>query len=130
MRNASTLLCFTILAGLLGACGKSDTNVAPAVAVQSGVASPAAEPAASPTTSAAAFTGVAACDDFLAAYEQCVTEKMPAQARDQMKVGLDQWKKSWRDMANNAAMKDSLPQICAQSRDASKPALQAYGCTL
>lgn len=90
-------------------------------------AAPAAQPAAAP---AATVTGIAECDEFLAAYEQCLSDKMPAEARAQMQVGFDQWKKSWADMAANEATKASLPMVCQQSRDASKPALQAYGCSL
>ncbi|MDZ4812068.1 MAG: hypothetical protein SGI99_05550 [Pseudomonadota bacterium] len=81
-------------------------------------------------TAAATITGIADCDNFLNAYEQCLADKVPAAASAQMKLGIDQWKNAWKSMAENSATRDSLPQICAQTRAASAPALQAYGCTL
>lgn len=119
MRTTAALLLATLT---LAAC--SEQAAAPA-------AQPATPPAAEPAAAtAAAVTGIAECDQFLAAYEQCLSDKMPAEARAQMQVGFDQWKKSWAEMAANDATKASLPMVCQQSRDASKPALQAYGCSL
>lgn len=114
------------LAALLGACSTSEPPAATTTAV------PAAAPAAASPTAAtpAGATGIADCDQFLSAYEQCVMDKMPEQARAQMQLSLDQWKTAWRDMANNSATKGALPQICQQARDASRASLQAYGCTL
>lgn len=121
MSKSPALLCTLALATLLGACAKSE----PPAASQAPFAA-----AAAASAPAVAVTGVADCDQFLSAYEQCVIEKVPAQARDQMKAGIDQWKAAWRDMANNAATRDSLPQICQQARASSKPALDAYGCSI
>lgn len=124
MSKSPALLCTLALATLLGACAKSDppaASPAPSAPIAASTAPPA---------TADAVTGVADCDQFLSAYEQCVTEKVPAQVRDQMKAGIDQWKTAWRDMANNAATRDSLPQICQQARASSKPALDAYGCSI
>ena len=127
MSITRTLMC-TALAMLLGACAKSDPPAASGAAPAPTTATaPAAAPAAA---SADAVTGIADCDQFLSAYEQCVSEKVPAQVRDQMKTGIDQWKTAWRDMASNAATKDSLPQICQQARASSKAALDAYGCSI
>ncbi|MBK8067560.1 MAG: hypothetical protein IPK27_07980 [Rhodanobacteraceae bacterium] len=131
MRTTAALLLATLT---LAACSEqaappAATNTpAPAAAPATPpAAAPAAQPAAAP---AATITGIAECDEFLAAYEQCLSDKMPAEARAQMQVGFDQWKKSWAEMAANEATKASLPMVCQQSRDASKPALQAYGCSL
>lgn len=133
MRTTAALLLATLT---LAACSEqaappaASSAPAPAAAPAAPPAAPpAAEPAAAPAA-AAAVTGIAECDQFLAAYEQCLSDKMPAEARAQMQVGFDQWKKSWADMAANDATKASLPMVCQQSRDASKPALQAYGCSL
>lgn len=120
-----TLMCPLILATLLGACSQSDPPAATTAAPTT-----AATAAAAPAPAAEAVTGVADCDQFLSAYEQCVTEKVPAEVRAQMKTGIDQWKTAWRDMANNAATRDALPQICQQARTSSKPALDAYGCSI
>lgn len=125
MRTTAALLLATLT---LAACSEQAAPPAATSAPALAATPPAAEPAAAPA--AAAVTGIAECDQFLAAYEQCLSDKMPAEARAQMQVGFDQWKKSWAEMAANDATKASLPMVCQQSRDASKPALQAYGCSL
>ena len=116
----------------LTACSKSEPPASTAApAATPATASAPAETAAAPApTAAAAVTGIAECDDFLSAYEQCVSAKVPEQVRAQMQTGLDQWKSAWKGMAENPATQSSLPQMCKQARDSSLPALQAYGCTL
>ena len=121
MPRVCILTCLLITAFGLAACSKADPPAA---------ASSAATATAPSATSADAVTGIADCDQFLSAYAQCVSEKVPEQARAQMQMGIDQWKNAWRDLANNAATKDSLPQMCQQARASSKPALEAYGCSL
>lgn len=102
-----------LLAGLLAACSKSPSG-----------------DAATPVTSVEAVTGIPECDSFLNAYEHCLADKIPAEAGAQMKSGIEQWKNAWKTMASNDATRAGLPQACQQARDASAPALKAYGCTL
>lgn len=116
MSQICTVSGLLLLSAVFAGCSKSSSDAADTAA------------AVSPT--AAAITGVADCDNFLHAYEHCLTDKIPAAASAQMKLGMDQWKSAWKSMAENSATRDALPQICAQTRAASAPALQAYGCTL
>jgi len=81
-------------------------------------------------TEAPRITGVLECDQFLAAYEQCLMEKIPAEARAQMDSGIAQWKTAWKAMTDDAEALAALPVVCRQARDASLPALRAYGCAL
>ena len=73
-------------------------------------------------------TGVAACDDFLAKYETCITSKIPGAQQATFKGQLDQTRKTWTDAAKNAATKPSLEAVCKQSADQMKTSLQAFGC--
>ncbi|MCB1598656.1 MAG: hypothetical protein R3F18_09915 [Lysobacterales bacterium] len=116
---------------ILAACSQAEPPVsaAPTPAAPAPSEPAAASPAGSNPKSAAS-TGIADCDNFLVAYEQCLTNQVPAAASEQMKVGIAQWKKSWAEMAANSATREALPQVCQQARDAAKPALQAYGCAL
>jgi hypothetical protein len=84
--------------------------------------------APSSSTTAATITGIADCDSFLNAYEQCLADKVPAESRAQMQAGIEQWKSAWKQMAENDATRGTLPGICKQARDATVPALKAYGC--
>lgn len=114
----------------LTACSKSEPPASPAAPAATPAATSAPAATAAAPAPAAAVTGIAECDDFLSAYEQCVSAKVPEQVRAQMQTGLDQWKSAWKGMAEYPATQSSLPQMCKQARDSSLPALQAYGCTL
>ena len=85
--------------------------------------------ASATATANAQSTGVAACDDFLAKYDTCVTSKLPEAQRATYKAQLDQTRKSWVDMSKNPAAKSAMEASCKQTLDAMKTALQAYGCT-
>lgn len=73
-------------------------------------------------------TGVAACDDFLAKYETCITSKIPGAQQATFKGQLDQTRKTWADAAKNPAAKPTLEAVCKQSADQMKTSLQAFGC--
>jgi hypothetical protein len=113
MSSIRTLSVSLLLVAGLAACSKSPAGDA-------STAAPGAD----------AITGIADCDEFLHAYEQCLADKIPAEARAQMQSGIAQWKSAWKTMAENAATRDSLPGVCRQTREASAPALKAYGCAL
>lgn len=113
MSMMRTLSVSLLLAATLAACSKSPTG-----------------DASTTSTSATVITGIADCDEFLNAYEQCLADKIPDDARAQMQSGIAQWKSAWKTMADNAATRDALPGVCKQTREASAPALKAYGCAL
>lgn len=128
--RAALVLAITLA---LSACSSSEPPASGSTTATTATTSAqtASTPSAAPTGAGAGpATGIAACDEFLAAYEQCLVDKIPAQAREQMQTGVAQWRQAWQDMAGNAATRDALPQVCQQAREASRPALQAYGCTL
>ena len=81
------------------------------------------------TTAHAQSTGIAACDDFLAKYDTCVTSKLPEAQRATYKAQLDQTRKAWVDMAKTPATKSTMEATCKQTMDAMKTALQGFGCT-
>ncbi len=119
----------------LSACSSSE----PPTSAQPGTPAAATDTAteATPTTPASVDsaavegpTGVAECDQFLAAYEQCLVDSVPAQARDPMQAGLAQWKQAWKDLAANKTTRDALPQACNQARETSRQSLQTFGCAL
>jgi hypothetical protein len=108
-----TLSVSLLLAATLAACSKSPSGGSAAT-----------------SGSADVVTGIADCDEFLNAYEQCLADKIPAESRAQMQAGIAQWKSAWKTMAENSATRDSLPGVCKQTREATAPALKAYGCAL
>lgn len=74
-------------------------------------------------------TGIAACDDFLAKYDTCVTSKLPAAQRATYQAQLDQTRKLWLEAAKNASTKATMEATCKQTSEAMKMALQGFGCS-
>ena len=128
LRVVFPILTLLVALTLIG-CEKENAGAAASTPTAAPAAqTSAAQPAADSVVDA--VTGVAECDRFLHDYRQCVSANVPAASRAAVQTGLDQWSKSWKEMAANPATKESLPQICAQARSATQASAQAYGCTL
>jgi len=130
--SRSLLLMFCLVVGLLVlSCSKAETN---RNAASTNSAAPAGTPAATHSPAAVASgerIGVPECDAFLTAYENCVTTKVPEQARAQFEAGMKTWRTQWKRMADNPQTKAGLVEVCKKQLDASRQALnKAYGCTL
>jgi hypothetical protein len=121
-----TTLAMTVLLAALGlaACNKSEQPATTAATT------PAATPAAPAATSAtsASSTGVAECDDYLAKYEACLAAKVPAAAQAALKQSLATTRDVWKQTLA-AGGKDALKASCEMARNASRPSMQAYGCS-
>lgn len=119
--------CF-VIALFLVACGTAT--------VTKNDATPPATKTEPPTTATTPATvvasgdkvGVAECDDFIAAYETCINDKVPEMARAQYKEGIAQWRASWRKLAENPQTRASLVAACKQSMEQTKVAMKSYGC--
>src|ERR1044072_4177693 len=74
-----------------------------------------------PATTAPAATaekiGVPECDDFIAAYDACVSTKVPEQVRTQYKESIQQWRANWKKLAENPSTKGTLAAACKQSAE-------------
>ena len=116
---------------LLIACGSStNRNAAPAAAT-----SPV--PAGTPSTttnrndnsSAGEKVGIAECDNFITAYETCVSSKVPAAAQANLKASVATWRTQWKKLADNPQTRGTLAAACKTQRDATITAMKAYNCT-
>ena len=130
--SRSLLLMFCLVIGLLVlACSKpADTN---RNAASTNKTAPSGTPAATSqtaSTTAGDKLGVPECDAFLTAYENCVTTKVPEQARAQFQAGMKTWRTEWKRLADNPQTRSSLVEACKRQHDAQRTALKAYGCTL
>ncbi len=125
---------------LVTACGGTDSNSnsnssnanngnKPATTSSPGAASPASQSSpASTSSSSGEKIGVAECDAFLDRYEACVMGKVPESSRAQYRTSLEQWRKSWKDLASNPATKGTLAQACTMAHDQAKASMKSYGC--
>jgi hypothetical protein len=132
--SKSLLLISCIVIGLLVlACAKSvetnkngETNAtAPATA---------STPVAPPTnrndnTGATAQDGVAECDTFITAYENCVTTKVPEAARAQFRSSIATWRTEWKKLADNPQTRPTLVNVCKTQMETARTQMKAYNCT-
>lgn len=121
------VLCTAILIG----CSKTDSTDNTNTAGNSNKSTTTATPATTTTTTTAAGDkiGVAECDDFLTKYEACVSSKVPEAARAQYKSAVEQWRASWKKLAENPATKGTLATACKSAAEQQATALKSYGCT-
>lgn len=130
--SKSLLLMLCLLTGLLVlACGSYDTNrnAAPSTATASSPA-PAGTPATNANTTAAADkVGVAECDNFITAYENCVSSKVPEAARAQLRNSVVTWRTEWKKLADNPQTRGTLAAACKTQLEATRTQMKRYGCT-
>jgi len=126
LTKLSLFLC-VICAIVLVGCAKSETN-------NNGNANKAATTTTTPasttsTTASANKIGVPECDEYIAAYDACVSGKVPELARAQYKTALDQMRTSWKKLADNPQTKPSLAAACKQATEQARAAMKSYNCT-
>jgi hypothetical protein len=122
----SILLCLVCAIVLVG-CAKSEpTSEAPKTAPPAAT-TPASSTA--PVASAGEKIGVPECDEFIANYDACVTGKVPEVARAQYKTAIEQWRTSWKKLADNPQTKATLAAACKQSAEQARTSMKSYGCT-
>ena len=124
-----TLLIFAVLCtAILIGCSKTDTMENSNTMANSNKPATAATPAKTTTASSGEKIGVPECDDFIAKYDACVSSKVPEAARAQYKSAIDQWRSSWKKLADNPATKGTLAAACKQAAAQQEAALKQYGC--
>src|SRR6476620_7353880 len=89
----------------------------------------ASTPATTAPVAAGEKIGVPECDDFIAAYDACVSSKVPETARAQYKTAIAQWRSSWSKLAANPNTKATLAAACKQSAESARASMKSYGCT-
>lgn len=123
------LLLFVASALLLVGCAKSETpenNPSGSSGNANNVASTTAPAKTAPASGDK--VGIPECDDFITAYDACITDKVPETARAQYRTGIEQWRSSWRKMAENPQTRASLVAACKQSAEQTAIAMKSYGC--
>jgi hypothetical protein len=126
LTKLSLLLCVVCAIVLVG-CAKTETNT-------NGNANTAATKTTTPasstaTTASADKIGVPECDEFIANYDACVTGKVPEVARAQFKTAMEQWRTSWKKLAENPQTKSTLAAACKQSAEQARTSMKIYNCT-
>ena len=122
-----SLICAVVLLG----CSKTETNDNKTTSGDNKPASSTSTPPATTTTAASTGDkiGVPECDDFIAKYDECVSNKVPEMARAQYKSAIEQWRTSWKKLAENPQTKGTLAAACKQAAEQQNAALKSFGCS-
>jgi hypothetical protein len=128
--SKSLLLMLCILTGLLVlACAKTDeTNRNVAAPSGTNSSAPASTPATT-TASAGDKIGIAECDTFLTAYDNCVSNKVPEAARAQYKTAISTWRTEWKKLADNPQTRGTLATVCKTQMESARAQVKSFGCT-
>ncbi|HEY0432081.1 MAG TPA: hypothetical protein VGC61_09690 [Pyrinomonadaceae bacterium] len=131
MSQKIALLACMVFAIVLVGCAKSEpANNNAASAANANKPATATTPA---TTTAANTTaekiGVPECDEFIANYDTCISSKVPEATRAQYKTAIEQWRTSWRKLAENPQTKATLAAACKQSAEQARTSMKTYNCT-
>lgn len=101
---------FCVVVGLLVlACGKPETN---RTAVVSGEQ-----------------LGVPECDNFLNAYENCVSNNVPEEQRPKFQSIMANWRSDWKKHAADPQTRPGLIVACKNHLELARSQMKAYGCT-
>lgn len=134
LRRTLPLLCLLTAFVLLAfGCNKAENGNSNAMATGN-TNKAATTPAGSSTSSTSSTTasadkiGVPECDDFIAKYDACISDKVPEAARAQFKSAITTWRQEWKKLAANPQTKGTLAQVCKTAAEQQKTALASYKC--
>jgi len=86
------------------------------------------------TAFAAESIGIPACDNFLAKYQACVTNKVPADKKAMMQSGVDGMRKGWIELRTlverDEIEREDVEEICRQAPAQMKQTFESFGCSL
>ncbi|HEY3104248.1 MAG TPA: hypothetical protein VGJ69_11690 [Pyrinomonadaceae bacterium] len=128
MRRTTLLILSFAFAIVLIGCSKTETtnnsnsNMSTS---EKSMATPKTEMAAN----AGDKIGVPECDDFIAKYDACVSNKVPEMVRAQYKDAIARWRSEWRKLAADPATKAQLAATCKQIAEQQNAALKSFGCS-
>lgn len=127
MLRIPILIASLVFAVVLVGCSKTETN--DNKAANKPASSTTSTPAAATAANSGDKIGVPECDDFIAKYDECVSNKVPEMARAQYKSAIAQWRASWKKLAENPQTKGSLASACKQAAEQQNAALKSFGCS-
>ena len=125
----SLLLCVVCVIVLAGCSKPEPTNQANANSNTTKPATASTPASTAPATASADKIGVPECDEYLAAYDACVSGKVPEAARAQYKTAIEQARAAYRKSAETPQAKAMLATQCKQAAEQTKAALKSFNCT-
>jgi len=82
----------------------------------------------STSTANAEKIGVPECDEFIAKYEACITDHVPAAKKTQYRENLAMWSKAWREIMVKSGSPQGVAEACKRHIIASRESMKSFGC--
>ena len=73
--------------------------------------------------------GIAECDNFINAYETCVSSKVPEAARANLRAAVTTWRTDWKKLADDPQTRGTLTAACQRQRETTMASMKAFNCT-
>lgn len=130
MVRTTILMSCLVLSLVVMACSKTETTTN--TNASSGTTekpATAATPATSTSSTSGDNIGVPECDDFIAKYDACVSNKVPELVRAQYKDAIARTRSEMRARANDPATKSTMASYCKQALEQAKTSLTPFNCT-
>ena len=124
----ASLVCAVILLGCSTTTVTTNDNKTTS-AEKPGSSAPATSTPAAAAANAGDKIGVPECDDFIAKYDECVSNKVPEMVRAQYKDGIARWRTEWKRLASDPATRAQLATTCKQIAEQQNAALKSFGCS-
>ena len=124
MRKQFVLSLCVVSALLILSCGNSE----PETTNKAAETKPTTTSSPPSTTNSGTSIGVPECDDYIAKYDACVSNKVPEAARAQYKSSIEQMRSSWKQLAGNPQTKASLAQACKTATEQARTAMKSFNC--
>jgi len=120
-RSILLTLCLVIGLLILACGGPTNKNGAPTNNAGSGTVAN--------STASSEQTGVSECDNFLNAYESCISTKVPEAQRAQFQTIMTNWRTEWKRLAADPQTKAGLVTACKTHMETARTQMKAYNCT-
>ena len=71
--------------------------------------------------------GIPECDDFIARYNACISDHVPAAKKVEYKENIDAFARAWKQQTANTD-KNVVAAACKRHSDAARETMKPFGC--
>ncbi len=111
------VVCVSFLNGCAGLVTRSNSNSKPAKGPSNSAT----------TTSSSEKIGIAECDDFIAKYNACISDHVPAAKKAEYKENIDAFARAWKQLMANSD-KNTVAAACKRHSDMARENMKSFGC--
>ena len=71
--------------------------------------------------------GIAECDDFIAKYNACISDHVPAAKKAEYKENIDAFARTWKQLMANSD-KSTVAAACKRHSEMARENMKSFGC--